>query len=288
MSSSTEKQFDHGKVECVRVKSSETGDDIVLDFPVKTLDSSELPEVTVITVTGNRRSLFPLAIDNWKRMYYPHNKIKWLVIDDSQDMEQSPVRDLKSLKDDRIMFYYLSPKNDNEGKPIKYTIGYKRNLGMSLIKSEYAVMMDDDDYLYDESVLARICCLKYYGKGLVYSAELAIYNIQNERSYIVEDAPDISEASILLTKTFWEKTKFSEGECGEGMQLVAHRELECIKIPFYFNFIVLQHKRNFTGKNRNMRFTMTGKYKQASSTQGHMNFFKIFSKSFQSELKKLM
>jgi len=279
-------KIDHDKVESARVKRSPDGNDVVLDLPQDTMEADQLPAVTIVTVTRNRKKFFSLAIDNWQRVYYPHNKIFWLVVDDSDTLKDGPVEQLKALKDSRVKYYYLAPK-ENDGVKTGHTVGYKRNLSMGLVDTEIVCMCDDDDYFYNESILARVCCLTFYGKQCVYSAELGIYNIHHESSYILEGFDDVPEGSILLTKKFWERQKFGESPRGEGAQLVSGQELDLIKIPYYFNMIVLNHATNTTGKGRNMRFEMTGKLKQKASTSAPINFYKLFPKSFKDALKSL-
>jgi glycosyltransferase involved in cell wall biosynthesis len=271
--------FDHNKVEKAKVKGSEAGNDIVLDLPISTIERSDLPEVTIVTLTRNRKHFIKLAIDNWKRQYYPEEKLFWLIVDDSDDYSKGPLEDLKLLKDKRISFYYMSPIK--EGKLISYSIGYKRNFAMNLVKTNIVCWMDDDDFLYNESVIARVCCLKFYKKECVYSDSLGVFNLQQESSYVLEGFADIPEGSIMFTKDFWVDQKFDESvSSGEGSQLMKGRELKCVRIPFYFNLIVLNHKDNHTGRLRS-RIRQTNR----SSTKASLNFYKLFSESFRKILK---
>lgn len=273
--------FKHSKVESAPIKISNDKSNILLDMPIENIDKNELPDVTIITITRNRKAFFPLAIDNWNRIYYPHDKLTWLVVDDSDDIEQGPVRQLKSLQDNRISYYYLPPPNNSKG----HNIGYKRNFAMGLTKTEYIVMMDDDDYLYNESVLARVCLMKFYNKECVYSDQLGIYDIKNESSYVAEKFLDVPEGSLALTKTFWEQQKFGENEnISEGMNLVNGRELKMLKIPYYFNLIVINHKNNTSQRSKNIRFK---KDKNKLSKSTPINFFHFFPDTFKQELSKL-
>ena len=272
---------DHIKTETARVRQTEDGD-VVLDFPEDKIDRSYLPHVTIVTVTCNRKRFAELAINNWKRIYYPDNKLTWLIIDDSEDPKKDGfIEPLKSLKDPRIKYYYLAPQRKNSGTPdpsrvsenipnpilggagelgapevVHHTIGYKRNFAMSLVTSDIVCFMDDDDFLFDESILARVCCLKFYGKQCVYSADLGVYNVVHENSYFLEGFADVPEGSLMLTKEFWQKQKFGEEPQGEGRQLVSGQEANMIKIPSHFSLVVLQHGSNVTGSGRSIRFKM--------------------------------
>ena len=254
-----------------------------LDLPIENVHKDELPEITVVTITRNRKNFFPLAINNWNRIYYPHDKLFWLVLDDSDTLEDGPVRELKNLKDDRVMYYYLKPEEKN-GIKIPYTIGYKRNFAMSLIKTNLVVMLDDDDYMYRESILARVCLLNLYKKHCVYSHELGVYNTCQKSNYILEKFSDIPEGTLMFTKVWWEQQKFNENTTsGEGISLAYGREADMIKIPYMFNIIVLNHDKNYTGRLRSVVFKKHIKKKLA--TESPINFYNLFDETFKDSMK---
>ena len=271
--------FDHGKVEEVKIKIIDGK--IVLDYPMDNVDAADLPEVTILTVTRNRKKLFPLAIDNFKRTYYPQDKIKWFICDDSTTIDDGPIRELKALNDKRIQYYYLPPKQDDT----PHSIGYKRNFALSMIKSDVIAIMDDDDYMYDNSIIGKVCALVIYGKQLVYSHEIGVYHIFNESSYILEDFKDVPEGSCLFTRKFWESQKYGdEYNKGEGINMLRGREHQCIKIPYFFNLIVLNHDTNTTGNARSVKF----KLNRNSMVSGTLNFWKTtFPDSFKLLIKSL-
>lgn len=270
--------IDHGKVEHARMRKAANGRDVVLDWPEEEIDRSKLPDVTIVTVTRNRKRFAPLAIDNWKRVYYPDDKLTWLVVDDSPDpLKDGFLDQLKALHDNRILYYYLAPRADG----LPHTVGYKRNHAMELVKTKIVAFMDDDDYLYDESILSRVLCLHYYDKQAVYCAELGVYNVQHENSYFLEGYADVPEGSLMCTKEFWQKQKFGDEMQGEGRQLVSGQELHMIKIPSCFNMVVLNHGKNLTGAGRSIRFAMDRKMKEKASMVAPINFWKdVFPASF--------
>jgi len=280
--------FDHGKVSHVRMRKVGSSDtDVALDLPMEEVHKDQLPTVTIVTVTRNRKAFFKLAIDNWKRVYYPYEKLTWLVVDDSDDIEESPVRELKELKDKRIKFYYLKPE-EKEGKKVPHTIGYKRNVAMSNVTTDFAAMMDDDDFFYDKSIIAKACILTFYKKSCVYSDQLAVYNIRQESSYILEKFADFPEGTCMISRNWWEKQKFDESVQGsEGLSLVAGRELDCIKFPYYWNMIAINHSSNSTRRTREIKAS-TKKIEKMRSLKGSVNFWKEFPDSFQKVLKELV
>jgi len=57
--------------------------ELILKLP-KLLDA-ELPSVSIVTVTYNLRIFSLLAVRNWNLFDYPHEKLEWIIVDDSDD-----------------------------------------------------------------------------------------------------------------------------------------------------------------------------------------------------------
>ena len=49
------------------------------------INNNELPYISIITPTGNRRRLFSIAINNFQEIIYPKNKIEWIIVDDGEE-----------------------------------------------------------------------------------------------------------------------------------------------------------------------------------------------------------
>lgn len=281
-------KFDHGKVESVKTKRGDTGD-IIVDLPITTIKTDVLPGVTILLVTRNRRKFAPLIIDNWKRIRYPEEKLQLLVVDDSDDVKMGPILELKALKDPRISYCYVNPIKDNSGNISGNSIGSKRNHGVNLAKYDYICIMDDDDFMFDDSILARMSCLICNQKQCIYSGEMGVYNFKHENSYILPETTDIAEGSLMFTKKFWETNKFSESGTGEGLNMVCGKELEMIKIPWFFNIVAINHNKNTTGKLRNVMFDNRTRVQARQSLSASLNIYKSsFPKSFKKALKSIV
>ena len=292
--------FDHAKVAFVDTCLSDDKQEVVLNLPIKSIDSSNLPCVSIVVVTKNRKHFSDIFINNWKRIQYPPEKLELVVVDDSDDIKEGPILELKSLKDPRISYYYINPEhNKNYQEELKTllksqnasdindftkfrTIGYKRNYGVKVSKHDFVCMLDDDDYLYDESILARVVSLLSYKKGCVYSDSIAIYNTKFESSYVNLYSDSICEGSMLFTKDFWKVNKFSEdiNIKSEGIQLVKGRELEVVKIPWMFNLIALSGKHNYNGRTKRI-------LKKKTQSIENYNLYKTFPETFKIVIKKL-
>jgi glycosyltransferase involved in cell wall biosynthesis len=100
----------------------------------------ELPFVSVLTPTYNRREFIPYLIECFKSQDYPQDKMEWIILDDGVDKTE----DLFLNSGLNNVRYYADKK--------KLKIGAKRNKLNSLAKGDIIVCMDDDDYNPPERV----------------------------------------------------------------------------------------------------------------------------------------
>jgi glycosyltransferase involved in cell wall biosynthesis len=91
--------------------------------------------VSIVTCTYNRKDFY----DNLKNMIayqdYPHNKLEWIIMDDSQQDNSSYFPAV--IDGITVRYYYLKQK---------IPLGKKRDLINNAAKGKYIVNMDDDDF----------------------------------------------------------------------------------------------------------------------------------------------
>ena len=250
----------------------------------KKFDQNNLPTVSIVTVTYNRRKFFDIAINNWISFMYDRAKLEWLIIDDSEKKEDQ-------------LFDKLDPLLQ-QGHNIKYvllnqhtTVGKKRNIGCELARGEYIIMMDDDDIYFSDSILSKVITLCTHDKQICFSRPLAVLDVKNMSSYIIEGFDDVAEASLCLTKKYWtDVKKFDDlAKNGEGKNIIAGNENLAIELPFYFNFICVQHSTNLTGRLRQIRYLVGMKnamrIQKMQTIQSSRNFFKDFNAQTKNILK---
>ena len=204
----------------------------------------ELPSVSVLTLTYQRKHFFKLALYNWKNIDYPADRLEWVIIDDS-----SPDQRVKELlpEDQDNITYYLSED--------KLAIGHKRNLGIQKAKNDYIVMMDDDDYYPPQSVKHRITSLIQSGKNCVGCSSIGCFHIDKYISMInvpphplpFEDR--FSEASLAFTKQFWQQQSFRDQSNGtEARELLRGRCDQVREISWKDVLVSLLHSCNTSHK----------------------------------------
>lgn len=237
------------KATCKREDTEDGGKAEVLELI--NISDDKLPTVTIVTPTYNRSELLPIALRNFRKTIYPEGNLEWIVLDDSNETHRAKNREL--LKGD-IRIKYLEFDQ-------KMSISEKRNYLVYKSTSDYIVHMDDDDYYYPESVLARIkLLLKYKDEGIkcVGCTEIGIYHLLDNYSYLMDCGSYLSEASMAYHRSFWEERPFPSdkemakmsSKTGEGALFLERRLHQVIDMPFIFNFIAVTHKKNVTGRLR--------------------------------------
>ena len=212
----------------------------VLKLP--NISDDDLPYVSIVTPTYERRKLIYMAIRNFNEFNYPKHKMEWIILDDSKESMEDIIP-----RDKRIHYIHIPDQH--------YTIAKKRNMGADFANYDYIMHMDDDDYYPPESILARVKILmKYKNKGIecVGSSKIGIYNILNKASNMASDGDtSLSEASMGYTKNFWKARPFVETEeKGEYRGFIFGRFEKIMDIPYSFILIAFTHNSNFTNMRK--------------------------------------
>lgn len=202
----------------------------------------DLPTITIITPTANRRRFFKLSLLNFYNIQYDKKKIEWIIVEDGDES----IEDLIP-KDDRIKYYRLSEKK---------SIGYKRNYCIEKSKNDIIVCMDDDDYYPPLSVISRITyLLNDKNIDCVTCTTIGCFHINKYISMInvpphqLPFEKRISEASLVFRKSFWEERKFNDlSICSEATDFLINRSNKCQEISWDGILVSLLHGNNTSDK----------------------------------------
>ena len=214
--------------------------------------------LSIVTVTRNRRWALPIMKKNWEIAQKYADE--WIILDDGKD-------DLSSeFEDERIKYVYLDSKqiidsvasiqnvleitSFDEWKAfhmafLKIPIGKKRNMAVEIAQGEVIMFMDDDD-IYFEKSLERIKKFDNQTINCLYSRDIMCYNPENYIGDVLKDS-EVSEATLMFRKSFWQDRKFNELINGsEGIEFIKNRETLDLKAE---NMIVaLQHNSNTSSR----------------------------------------
>ncbi len=247
-------------------------------YILKTIDipDDNLPTVSIITPTRNRQNIFPLAIRNFYKFIYPRNKIEWIIIDDSDcyDTSKNILLECIPESDKRIRHVVI----DLKGKS-PLTISKKRNIGCMYASNKIIVHMDDDDYYFPESVIARVKVLvSNPNENIVGCNKIGTYDLTSNNSAFSYDKDingnltKLCEATMAYYKSTWIQRNFDENvERSEGVSFIHGRYKEVVTIPYFYVLIAFTHNKNITGNLR----------KITENNEGSDNFFDFFDKETQ-------
>lgn len=215
------------------------------------LDPSECPPISVVTLTHNRRKFIDLAFHNIVLTDYPKDKIEWVIVDDSNDPEQS-------ISDKVAQFAKRAPCAQVVYAPLakKHSIGYKRNLGVERASNQIILFMDDDDHYPETSFRRRVAWLTKHpwNPKVVACSTIACYDLVkgvsavNTPPWELGPAERVSEATLTFYKSFWEERKFPHVNLAEGEEFLKGREKELLDIPPQQILVAFSHQGNSSGR----------------------------------------
>lgn len=239
---------------------------------LKYFEDNELPNVSIVILTGNRRDFIDIFYYYAINFDYPKEKIEFLFLDDGNENISDIIQ-----RDSRFKHVKLNVKGGG-----RVPLSQKRNIGVELSKNEYILFCDDDDYYPPSTVKARINTLLTYkeeGIECVCCTKIGLYDLNTNNS-ITSSGRDISEASLGFTKSFWKKQKFDTKVSGsEGMTLIKGRYEKVLSIPYSFVLIGITHNKNYTNDLR--------KVNESYSTEEQSNYFDDIPLFIQDKLLKI-
>ena len=201
----------------------------------------DLPPISVITLTRDRRAFFPLAKYCMVAQTYPEDKIEWVIVDDGKDQIKDLVTDLPNVT------YILLDE------PL--TIGAKRNLAISKAKHDIFVMLDDDDVYPNNSLISRVAhMLAEPKKECLFSTVIPCYEIHETKSFMnvppmtLPMSQRVSEATLCFTRKFWETRGFPDQQIAEADAFIRGREQMCRELSPQDVIVSLVHKKNTSAR----------------------------------------
>jgi hypothetical protein len=222
--------------------------------PLAPLPASELPHVAVVTLTYNRPGWFANMAQNIMNADYPHEKLTWIVADDS---------DASGRVDEQIMrFQSVNPKIHviYQSIPKRMAIGAKRNKACDAAPTSASVfvMMDDDDHYPAQSIANRVAWLhagRSVGIACVSCAVLPMYHSGKYVSAInvpplaLSPAERVSEATLCFTREFYTARKFPAAvSVAEGEGFIDGRVEQTREIPPEGVIVSFLHGKNATSR----------------------------------------
>lgn len=212
-------------------------DSIVAKTKKNHAKSSNIPIVSCIMPTHNRRLFVPQAIKYFLHQDYPNKEL--IIVDDGNDR----VIDLIP-EDDRIKYIHQDKKS---------SIGNMRNLAVEKSKGEIIVHWDDDDWYSKNRISYQVQPL-LEGRSDVCGIETGfIYDIPENSFWSCDPSlhakmfyADIHGGSIVYFRHLWEKlAKYPDISLAEDAAFLgALNKARIVKLPNKNVFIYIRHDTN--------------------------------------------
>jgi hypothetical protein len=214
--------------------------DQVYELKNKFPKEEDLPDISIITITKDRRVFMPLAKYSYLIQSYPADKLEWVIVDDGEDSIEDTLVGIPN-----VVYVRCSG----------LTIGEKRNLGIEKAMYNILVMIDDDDVYPNNSVLHRVAMmLKEPVKQCAFCTTIPCYDIVNYSSFMnvppitLHMSERVSEASLIFTRKFWEDNKFENIQVAEGNAFIHGREGMCRELSPQEVIVSLVHPKNTSSR----------------------------------------
>jgi hypothetical protein len=210
---------------------------------------SDCPNISVLTLTYNRRNFIDLAFLNLLVSDYPKDKIQWVVVEDSDDPLLSSSDKIKKFEERQpgIEITYVPMTK-------KRSIGYKRNKAVQAAKYDICVNMDDDDVYPESSFRRRVSWLMAYPEVKVAGCTMiAMYDLQqgisavNTPPWALKQCERVSEASFCFWKSYALEHPFPDQQQSEGEAFVPQDE-RFMEIPPQQVLVALNHGKNTSSR----------------------------------------
>ena len=216
------------------------------------LDRKDCPYISVITLLYNRRKFFDLARHNMILTDYPKDKIQWVIVEDSDDInEQASDKIIQTIEQFTGMDIQYVPL-------LKRTpVSQKRNIGVEKSSYDIVLFMDDDDHYPETSFRRRVAWLtKHHMKPkATVCTTIACYDLIKGVSAVNSPPFDltlgqrISEATLTFYKSWYLDQKMDQNiQVGEGETIIKGREYEVLEMPPQQVIVAFSHNKNTSSR----------------------------------------
>ena len=213
------------------------------------IGQADCPNISVLTLTYNRRNFIDLAFLNLLVTDYPKSKIQWVVVEDSDDLSLCALDKIKQFEERQsgVEITYVPMTK-------KRSIGYKRNKAVQAAKYDICVNMDDDDVYPETSFRRRVSWLMAYPEVKVAGCTMiAMYDLQqgvsavNTPPWALRQCERVSEASFCFWKSYAIEHPFPDQQQCEGEAFVPEDE-RFMEIPPQQVLVALNHGKNTSSR----------------------------------------
>ncbi|MEO8414753.1 MAG: glycosyltransferase [Ginsengibacter sp.] len=210
------------------------------------MNTKDLPLVSCIMPTYNRRKFVPLAIRYFLRQDYYNKEL--IIIDDGDDI----IEDL--IPDNATIRYFKLDK--------KITLGAKLNLACSYARGEIIANWDDDDWYAKTRLQYQVDALKTEKTEVCGINNLLYYDLVHDHGYRYIYPADqrtwLLGSSLCYRKSLWNRIRFADINVGMDGLFVWATSSDRVKVLSDSTMSVhMIHENNVSPKNTTNRWWHT-------------------------------
>lgn len=209
----------------------------------------DLPNLSILIPTFNRRKFIPLIAVNLLSTDYPKNKLEVVIYDDNPDnpLFLNSQETIEFSKQIGIFVNYIyNPKRH-------LSIGEKRNKLVKEAKYKTLINLDDDDMYFPTYFRYSVSTLINNKVGIVGSNEMIFVFPHNNFDICgisCQSKRQAHEATFCYTKKYWKNMGgFSKTNRGEGSKMIDYNEQNCHLTDIRKCMMCLVHTENTIDKN---------------------------------------
>lgn len=194
--------------------------------------SSDLPLVSCIMPTANRKAFIPSAIENFLKQDYMNTEL--IIIDDGEES----VKDLIP-NNSRIRYFYFEPPGP---------IGTKRNIACEVANGELITHWDDDDWYAQDWISHQVQALISSNADICGINQVQFFSPSLNSYWMTKNSnskrPWLTGASLIYRKSYWEKHPFKDLQVGEDDDYVRNSGGKIFAHDYFQGFIATLHSSN--------------------------------------------
>ena len=202
--------------------------------------SENMPLVSCIMPTYNRRLFVPQAIRYFLRQDYPRREL--VIVDDGTDEVGDLIPD-----DERLRYIRLGQRA---------SIGHKRNIAVEQGRGEIIAHWDDDDWYHVSylGTLARKLSEVREQRAIAGLAAFLVYILENASLKVLQTG-GVAGATFCYFKTLWERSPYRDVVGAEDYFFLLDSQPR--RVPVYNPelFIIIRHRSHTWKEERGMDVT---------------------------------
>jgi len=196
------------------------------------------PLVSICTVTYMRPGLLELLEERVHSQTYPHNKIQWVILDDSPEPHQRYQALNGQHSQTAIKYIHL---------PEKLPLGKKRNESHLHCDGEIIVYMDDDDFYPPSRVEHAVEALMNSEKEIAGTSKLPNFSVGSTDFWISGPHGEnhATPGTFAFKRSFLDHHSYSnEDICEEGKKFLNNYTSPMIQLDPFQTILCISHQSN--------------------------------------------